>query len=61
MNFDKKAFQDCEIYKAKSDIEKQTAEYLKIQKEQEEAREFAKEHQTLANRSKHSLWRKYCQ
>ncbi|VXB42535.1 Pre-toxin TG [Bacillus altitudinis] len=40
MNFDKKAFQDSEIYKAKSDIEKQTAEYLKIKKEQE----------TLANR-----------
>ncbi|WP_412676818.1 ribonuclease YeeF family protein [Bacillus pumilus] len=51
MNFDKKAFQDSEIYKAKSDIEKQTAEYLKIKKEQEEAREIAKEQETLANRS----------
>ena len=30
LNFDKKASQDSEIYKAKSDIEKQTAEYLKI-------------------------------
>ncbi|MGM0967152.1 MAG: ribonuclease YeeF family protein [Bacillota bacterium] len=52
MNFDKKAFQDSEIYKAKSDIEKQTAEYLKIKKEQEEAREIAKEQEALANR----LW-----
>ncbi|MCY7578697.1 ribonuclease YeeF family protein [Bacillus altitudinis] len=51
MNFDKKAFQDSEIYKAKSDIEKQTAEYLKIKKEQEEAREIAKEQEALANRS----------
>ncbi|MDJ0289828.1 T7SS effector LXG polymorphic toxin [Bacillus safensis] len=50
MNFDKKAFQDSEIYKAKSDIEKQTAEYLKIKKEQEEAREIAKEQEALANR-----------
>ncbi|WP_242730390.1 ribonuclease YeeF family protein [Bacillus altitudinis] len=50
MNFDKKAFQDSEIYKAKSDIEKQTAEYLKIKKEQEEAREIAKEQAALANR-----------
>ncbi|APT47379.1 ribonuclease YeeF family protein [Bacillus safensis] len=50
MNFDKKAFQDSEIYKAKSDIEKQTAEYLKIKKEQEEAREIVKEQETLANR-----------
>ena len=32
MNFDKKAYQNSEIYKAKSDIEKQTAEYLKIKK-----------------------------
>ncbi len=50
MNFDKKAFQDSEIYKAKSDIEKQTTEYLKIKKEQEEAREIAKEQEALANR-----------
>ncbi|WP_256734657.1 ribonuclease YeeF family protein [Bacillus altitudinis] len=50
MNFDKKTFQDSEIYKAKSDIEKQTAEYLKIKKEQEEAREIAKEQEALANR-----------
>nr|WP_285846123.1 T7SS effector LXG polymorphic toxin [Bacillus safensis] len=51
MNFDKKAYQNSEIYKAKSDIEKQTAEYLKIKKEQEEAREIAKEQEALANRS----------
>ncbi|MGG3143620.1 pre-toxin TG domain-containing protein, partial [Bacillus pumilus] len=50
MNFDKKAYQNSEIYKAKSDIEKQTAEYLKIKKEQEEAREIAKEQEALANR-----------
>ncbi|MGW6044856.1 pre-toxin TG domain-containing protein, partial [Bacillus altitudinis] len=41
---------DSEIYKAKSDIEKQTAEYLKIKKEQEEAHEIAKEQKALANR-----------
>ncbi|WP_241503598.1 T7SS effector LXG polymorphic toxin [Bacillus safensis] len=51
MNFDKKAYQNSDIYKAKSDIEKQTAEYLKIKKEQEEAREIAKEQEALANRS----------
>ncbi|WP_411810403.1 T7SS effector LXG polymorphic toxin [Bacillus safensis] len=51
MNFDKKAYQNSEIYKAKSDIEKQTSEYLKIKKEQEEAREIAKEQEALANRS----------
>nr|WP_260601895.1 T7SS effector LXG polymorphic toxin [Bacillus sp. SDF0016] len=50
MNFDKKTYQNSEIYKAKSDIEKQTAEYLKIKKEQEEAREIAKEQEALANR-----------
>ncbi|MGM0955762.1 MAG: ribonuclease YeeF family protein [Bacillota bacterium] len=50
MNFDKKAYQNSEIYKAKSDIEKQTSEYLKIKKEQEEARKIAKEQETLANR-----------
>ncbi|UXC34446.1 T7SS effector LXG polymorphic toxin [Bacillus safensis] len=50
MNFDKKAFQDSEIYKAKSDIEKQTSEYLKIKKEQGEARKIAKEQEALANR-----------
>ncbi|MED1461594.1 T7SS effector LXG polymorphic toxin [Bacillus safensis] len=50
MNFDKKAFQDSEIYKAKSDIEKQTAEYLKIKKEQAEAREIAKEQEALSSR-----------
>ncbi|MEK6474892.1 T7SS effector LXG polymorphic toxin [Bacillus safensis] len=50
MNFDKKAYQNSEIYKAKSDIEKQTAEYLKIKKEQEEARKIAKEQEALANR-----------
>ncbi|MGX9293164.1 polymorphic toxin type 50 domain-containing protein, partial [Bacillus sp. A015] len=50
MNFDKKAYQNSEIYKAKSDIEKQTAEYLKIKKEQEEAREIEKEQEALANR-----------
>ena len=50
MNFDKKAYQNSDIYKAKSDIEKQTAEYLKIKKEQEEAREIAKEQEALANR-----------
>ncbi|WP_371475150.1 T7SS effector LXG polymorphic toxin [Bacillus pumilus] len=50
MNFDKKAYQNSEIYKAKSDIEKQTSEYLKIKKEQEEARENAKEQEALANR-----------
>ena len=32
MNFDKKAYQNSEIYKAKRDIEKQTSEYLKIKK-----------------------------
>ncbi|MFJ5964441.1 ribonuclease YeeF family protein [Bacillus sp. NPDC093026] len=50
MNFDKKAYQNSEIYKAKSDIEKQTSEYLKIKKEQEEARKIAKEQEALANR-----------
>ncbi|MBU8639509.1 EndoU domain-containing protein [Bacillus pumilus] len=50
MNFDKKAYQNSEIYKAKSDIEKQTSEYLKIKKEQEEAREIANEQEALANR-----------
>ncbi|WP_342500204.1 T7SS effector LXG polymorphic toxin [Bacillus sp. FSL M7-0791] len=50
MNFDKKAYQNSEIYKAKSDIEKQTSEYLKIKKEQEQAREIAKEQEALANR-----------
>ncbi|WP_410610304.1 T7SS effector LXG polymorphic toxin [Bacillus sp. SIMBA_154] len=50
MNFDKKAYQNSEIYKAKSDIEKQTSEYLKIKEEQEEAREIAKEQEALANR-----------
>ncbi|WP_445661257.1 T7SS effector LXG polymorphic toxin [Bacillus sp. FSL M7-0558] len=50
MNFDNKAYQNSEIYKAKSDIEKQTSEYLKIKKEQEEARENAKEQEALANR-----------
>ncbi|MBR0603607.1 transposase [Bacillus safensis] len=50
MNFDKKAYQNSDIYKAKSDIEKQTSEYLKIKKEQEEAREIAKEQEALANR-----------
>nr|WP_272939175.1 T7SS effector LXG polymorphic toxin [Bacillus altitudinis] len=50
MNFDKKAYQNSEIYKAKSDIEKQTSEYLKIKKDQEEAREIAKEQEALANR-----------
>ncbi len=50
MNFDKKAYQNSEIYKAKSDIEKQTSEYLKIKKEQEEASEIAKEQEALANR-----------
>ncbi|WP_345806976.1 T7SS effector LXG polymorphic toxin [Bacillus pumilus] len=53
MNFDKKAYQNSEIYKAKSDIEKQTAEYLKIKKEQEEARKIAKEQEALANRPWH--------
>nr|WP_259254615.1 T7SS effector LXG polymorphic toxin [Bacillus sp. JUb11] len=50
MNFDKKAYQNSEIYKAKSDIEKQTSEYLKIKKDQEEARKIAKEQEALANR-----------
>ncbi|WP_431793437.1 ribonuclease YeeF family protein [Bacillus altitudinis] len=50
MNFDKKAYQNSEIYKAKSDIEKQTSEYLKIKKNQEEARKIAKEQEALANR-----------
>ncbi|WP_342462640.1 T7SS effector LXG polymorphic toxin [Bacillus sp. FSL R5-0286] len=50
MNFDKKAYQNSEIYKAKSDIEKQTSEYLKIKKDQEEARNIAKEQEALANR-----------
>ncbi len=40
MNFDKKEYQNSEIYKAKSDIEKQTSEYLKIKKDQEEARKI---------------------
>ncbi|MEC1045864.1 pre-toxin TG domain-containing protein, partial [Bacillus safensis] len=43
-------YQNSEIYKAKSDIEKQTSEYLKIKKEQEEARKIAKEQEALANR-----------
>ncbi|OLP67053.1 Ribonuclease YqcG [Bacillus pumilus] len=50
MNFDKKAYQNSEIYKIKDDIEKQTAEYIKIKKEQEEARKIAKEQEALANR-----------
>ncbi|MFJ5965626.1 ribonuclease YeeF family protein [Bacillus sp. NPDC093026] len=50
INFDKKAYQNSEIYKAKSDIEKQTYEYLKTKKEQEEARKIAKEQEALANR-----------
>ncbi|WP_411910429.1 T7SS effector LXG polymorphic toxin [Bacillus sp. RAR_M1_44] len=50
MNFDKKAYQNSEIYKAKSDIEKQTSEYLKIKNDQEEARKIAKEQEALANR-----------
>ncbi|WLP61463.1 T7SS effector LXG polymorphic toxin [Bacillus pumilus] len=50
MNFDKKAYHNSEIYKAKSDIEKQTSEYLNIKKEQQEAREIAKEQEALANR-----------
>ncbi|MCW4681807.1 T7SS effector LXG polymorphic toxin [Bacillus sp. FSL M8-0266] len=50
MNFDKKAYQNSEIYKAKSDIEKQTSEYLNIKKEQQKAREIAKEQEALANR-----------
>ncbi|MES1035718.1 ribonuclease YeeF family protein [Bacillus pumilus] len=50
MNFDKKAYQNSEIYKAKSDIEKQTSEYLNIKKEQEDARKIAKEQEALANR-----------
>ncbi|WP_276569546.1 ribonuclease YeeF family protein [Bacillus xiamenensis] len=50
MNFDKKAYQNSEIYKAKSDIQKQTSEYLKIKKDQEEARKIAKEQEALANR-----------
>ncbi|MFB7034973.1 T7SS effector LXG polymorphic toxin [Bacillus altitudinis] len=50
MNFDKKAYQNSEIYKAKSDIEKQTSEYLKIKKDQEEARKIAKQQEALANR-----------
>ncbi len=50
MNFDKKAYQNSEIYKAKSDIEKHTSEYLNIKKEQQEAREIAKEQEALANR-----------
>ncbi|PUF86730.1 transposase [Bacillus altitudinis] len=50
MNFDKKSYQNSEIYKAKSDIEKQTSEYLKIKKDQEEARKIAKEQEALANR-----------
>ncbi|MGG2184267.1 T7SS effector LXG polymorphic toxin [Bacillus altitudinis] len=50
MNFDKKAYQNSEIYKAKGDIEKQTSEYLKIKKDQEEARKIAKEQEALANR-----------
>ncbi|WWY39032.1 T7SS effector LXG polymorphic toxin [Bacillus altitudinis] len=50
MNFDKKSYQNSEIYKAKSDIEKQTSEYLKIKKYQEEARKIAKEQEALANR-----------
>ncbi|MGM0969828.1 MAG: T7SS effector LXG polymorphic toxin [Bacillota bacterium] len=50
MNFDKKAYQNSEIYKAKSDIEKQTSEYLNIKKEQQEAREIAKKQEALANR-----------
>ncbi|WP_445818804.1 ribonuclease YeeF family protein [Bacillus sp. FSL M8-0077] len=50
MNFDKKAYQISEIYKAKNDIEKQTSEYLKIKNDQEEARKIAKEQEALANR-----------
>ncbi|WP_404841081.1 T7SS effector LXG polymorphic toxin [Bacillus pumilus] len=50
MNFEKKVYQNSEIYKAKSDIEKQTSEYLNIKKEQQEAREIAKEQEALANR-----------
>ncbi|WP_238153559.1 T7SS effector LXG polymorphic toxin [Bacillus pumilus] len=50
MNFDKKAYHNSEIYKAKSDIEKQTSEYLNIKKEQQKAREIAKEQEALANR-----------
>ncbi|WP_353855655.1 T7SS effector LXG polymorphic toxin [Bacillus sp. Bos-x628] len=50
INFDKKAYQNSEIYKAKDDIEKQTSEYLKNKKEQEEARKIAKEQEALANR-----------
>ncbi|WP_445661722.1 hypothetical protein [Bacillus sp. FSL K6-2860] len=50
MSFAKKAFQVSEIYKVKSDIEKQTGEYLKIKKEQEEAREIAKEQEAFAKR-----------
>ncbi|MED1110804.1 T7SS effector LXG polymorphic toxin [Bacillus pumilus] len=53
MNFDKKAYQNSEIYKAKSDIEKQTSEYLNIKKEQQEARKIAKEQEALANRPWH--------
>ncbi|MFS0653840.1 pre-toxin TG domain-containing protein, partial [Bacillus sp. 179-C3.3 HS] len=53
MNFDKKAYQNSEIYKIKDDIEKQTAEYIKIKKEQEEARKIAKEQEALANRPWH--------
>uniref|UniRef100_UPI003EBC9030 T7SS effector LXG polymorphic toxin n=1 Tax=Bacillus maqinnsis TaxID=3229854 RepID=UPI003EBC9030 len=47
MNFDKKAYQNSEIYKAKDDIEKQTSEYLKIKKEQKEARKIAKEQEAF--------------
>ncbi|MEC3591946.1 T7SS effector LXG polymorphic toxin [Bacillus pumilus] len=53
MNFDKKAYHNSEIYKAKSDVEKQTSEYLNIKKEQQEARKIAKEQEALANRPWH--------
>ncbi|MGE6630637.1 ribonuclease YeeF family protein [Bacillus sp. NPDC077027] len=53
MNFDRKAYQNSEIYQAKDDIQKQTSEYLTIKKDQEEARKIAKEQEALENRPWH--------
>ncbi|UOY87274.1 ribonuclease YeeF family protein [Bacillus glycinifermentans] len=48
--FDAKAYHNSDVYKLKDDVEKGTAEYLKIKKEQEEARRIAKEQEKKANR-----------
>ncbi|ASB86791.1 T7SS effector LXG polymorphic toxin [Bacillus sonorensis] len=48
--FDAKAYHSSDIYKLKDEVEKGTAEYLTIKKEQEEARRIAKEQEEQANR-----------